>query len=478
MWFSSWLGKRQRSAVSGRCNRSPRKRAIYRRRLEALEDRWLPSQISLSVTSLADSGPGSLRAAILTADAGSHSDKFTISFAVTGTIDLQSPLPDLNNNITIQGPGASSLTVERAAGASFSSAIVTVDSGQTASLSGLTAANGNAGGIVNDGTLTVSGCTISGNSVPNIVALSGAGGGILNYLGTLTVSGSTVTNNTARFGAGIYNVGTLTVSGSTFSGNSAAGDGGGIYDEGLSPTTISNSTISGNSAAGGGGMIAFAVSLTMSATTVSGNSVAGDGGGIVSDGSATLSACTISGNTAGGRGGGIWSSANTGALTLTGSTISGNTAVAHGGGLYGVGALTVANTTFTGNSASEGGGIFFPGGALTVRDSVFTSNSATDGGGIYNGAFGTLDVRRSTFSGNTASDSGGGIYNLGTATLQECSLSKNSAGSAGGGIFNGASGTLAVKDGTVLSNAAPTGADIYNLGALTLDDSTVGVLGP
>ena len=100
------------------------------------------------------------------------------------------------------------------------------------------------------------------------------------------------------------------------------------------------------------------------------------------------------------------------------------------------------------------------------------------GGAIYSTAFAALNVRGSTFSGNTASDSGGGIYNLGTATIQECSLSKNTAGCKGGGIFNGSSGTLAVKDSTVLNNVAPSGADIYNLGALTLDDSTVGVIGP
>jgi hypothetical protein len=37
---------------------------------------------------------------------------------------------------------------------------------------------------------------------------------------------------------------------------------------------------------------------------------------------------------------------------------------------------------------------------------------------------------------------------------------------------------LAVKDSTVLDNLAAPGADIYNLGALTLDDSIVGVFGP
>jgi hypothetical protein len=30
----------------------------------------------------------------------------------------------------------------------------------------------------------------------------------------------------------------------------------------------------------------------------------------------------------------------------------------------------------------------------------------------------------------------------------------------------------------MLNNMAPSGADLYSLGALTLDDSTVGVIGP
>jgi predicted outer membrane repeat protein len=77
------------------------------------------------------------------------------------------------------------------------------------------------------------------------------------------------------------------------------------------------------------------------------------------------------------------------------------------------------------------------------------------------------------FTANTASDSGGGIYNLGTATIQECTLSANAAGSAGGGIFNGASGTFAIKDSVVCGNVAPLGADLDNLGVVTINDSTV-----
>jgi hypothetical protein len=79
---------------------------------------------------------------------------------------------------------------------------------------------------------------------------------------------------------------------------------------------------------------------------------------------------------------------------------------------------------------------------------------------------------------NIASDSGGGIYNLGTATVEESTVSGNSAGTAGGGIYNAASGTLLVKNSTVLHNVAPSGADIYNLGTLTLTGGTIGMIGP
>ena len=55
------------------------------------------------VTSLADSGPGTLRQAITTADAGATTDSYdiTIEPSASGTIDLKSVLPDLSRNITL-----------------------------------------------------------------------------------------------------------------------------------------------------------------------------------------------------------------------------------------------------------------------------------------------------------------------------------------------------------------------------------------
>ncbi len=283
MWFGSWLQRRTSNSATWRKTRCRPAAPCFQPQLERLEDRVVPSQINLTVSSLADTAPGTppapgtLRAAILAADAGSPSDKFTIGFSVAGTINLESPLPGLNNNIAIQGPGASSLTVERAADASLASAIVAVDPGQTASLSGLTIANGNAGGIFNNNaTLTVSGCTISGNSatIPGYPG-PGDGGGILNF-GALTVSGCTISGNSALGGGGIANAGTLAVSNSTISDNTAG---------------------SGNIAGFGGG-IDNLNTMTVSGCTVSGNSATGLGGGIYTEGPATVTGSTLFYNTA------------------------------------------------------------------------------------------------------------------------------------------------------------------------------------
>ena len=242
------------------------------------------SQIALTVSSLADSGTGSLRAAILVADAGRASDKFTIDIAVTGMINLESPLPDLSNSIAIQGPGADSLAVQPDVSSVFRfSPIFTVAVGRTASLSGLTIANGHDGGIENDGTLTVSNSTVSNNSAGE----GSFGGGIVNNGGMLTIRDSSVTGNSATFGGGGIdneNAGTLTISGSTLSGNSAP-HGGGIDNENAGTLTISDSSLTGNSATldGGGILNDQSGTLTISTSTFSGNS-ASNGGAILNNG--------------------------------------------------------------------------------------------------------------------------------------------------------------------------------------------------
>ena len=77
------------------------------------------SSFNLPVTSLADTGPGTLRSAIAQADAGSAAHTYNINFKVSGTITLESALPDLSESMNLSGPGASRLTVQRDPKASF-----------------------------------------------------------------------------------------------------------------------------------------------------------------------------------------------------------------------------------------------------------------------------------------------------------------------------------------------------------------------
>jgi len=93
--------------------------------LTLLEERTLLSTLNLTVTTLADdpvtpiSGQTTLRDAITQANASTATSQ-VITFAVDGTIDLTKPLPALNNNISLEGPGASDLTVQRVSSALIS----------------------------------------------------------------------------------------------------------------------------------------------------------------------------------------------------------------------------------------------------------------------------------------------------------------------------------------------------------------------
>src|SRR5262249_31230931 len=123
--------------------KSARRPAYPRRsfvpRLQILEDRTLPS--NFPVTSLADSGPGSLRQAILDANAAGSDN--SITFAVTGSITLASALPDLSSNLEIEGPGVSSLTVARSSATGTPDfSIFTVAGGTTVTVDGLTIHHG------------------------------------------------------------------------------------------------------------------------------------------------------------------------------------------------------------------------------------------------------------------------------------------------------------------------------------------------
>ena len=401
MSFTRWLSNRlglSRRPVS-RMQR-PAARPRFRPMLEGLEDRWMPS--TLTVSNNLDSGPGSLRADIAAAHSGD-----TINFASSldgQTITLTSGELLIRKNLTFIGPGASQLTVS----GNNLSRVFEVTKVAAVALSGLTISNGLVqsisssgwgGGIANHGALTVSGCTVSGNSATN-------GGGIWNDVnGTLAVNGSsTVSYNTASKsdGGGIYNTGTLTVNNCTVSFNTCNNSGGGIENEGT--LTVSNCTLSNNTASAQGGGVRNSGTLTVSGSTLSGNTGGYGGGGVFNSGALAVSNSALSGNTAvAGRGGGIW---DDGTASVTGCTLSGNSAGTGGGG--------------------GGGGIFVDTYAmLTVSGSTLSNNTTPHhGGAIWVHAGGTLTVKNSSsITGNTAPlGFGADVYNFGVLYLDNSSI--------------------------------------------------------
>src|SRR5882724_9919048 len=154
---------------------------------------------TITVTNGNDSGLGSLRRAINFASPGD-----TINFAPSVTaVDLTSGELVINKNLTITGPGANQLTVQRSTnGLDFRIFHVTPSS-VTVSISGLTVSNGSVvggvgsdgdgGGIRSAGVLTLTDCVISGNSADD----GGRGGGVLNANGTMTITRCTISNNSA-----------------------------------------------------------------------------------------------------------------------------------------------------------------------------------------------------------------------------------------------------------------------------------------
>lgn len=115
-----------------------------------------------------------------------------------------------------------------------------------------TTIRGNGLGLTNDeGTVLISGSTVTDNPGQGLRNLSGSG-----LIGYMTVVNSTISGNGSDSvsGGGISNAGSLTVNNSTITANKAR-DGGGIinvYIPGFASLRLSNSIVAGNSAWLGG----------------------------------------------------------------------------------------------------------------------------------------------------------------------------------------------------------------------------------
>ena len=260
---------------------------------------------------------GDLRYCMTQANAGGGSN--TINFTVFGTINLAGQLPAINNNLTINGPGASVMTVRRNTGGDYR--IFTINVNRVVNISGLTITKGRVfsspnfgggggffvnggatlnlsdsvvtdnegysfgGGILSYGALNINNCTISFNKAGN-------GGGFYILFTTANITNSTINNNTTDFQAGVgIQDATVNLTNSTVSNNSATTGGGAITSRatsGTAATTLINCTVANNSGPGGSLFVlkfpnAVAASLNVKNTLAANNSPVnyGNSGGVL-----------------------------------------------------------------------------------------------------------------------------------------------------------------------------------------------------
>jgi len=244
----------------------------------------------LVVNSSADPGDGvcdatcTLRDAIAAANADDtvvDDIVFSSLFNTAQVINLTAALPAIAGDLTISGPGAQLLNVRRDTGGDY--IILTVGSGAVASLSGLTISNGKnstgAGGILSNGTLTVTASTLSGNH-------SDFGGGAITSHGPLTISASTLSDNSAEsgtpgdgFGGALVTLADATLRNCTITGNTSGGASGGLFaiaNPGKTTNvSITNCTVAGNTGVGVSGALDASaggtVIMTLENTIVSAN---------------------------------------------------------------------------------------------------------------------------------------------------------------------------------------------------------------
>jgi len=335
-----------------------------RPRLTRLEGRTAPA--IYTVTSLADSGLGTLREGVINCNSTPALDIIEFDPSLFGTIKLTSGQINITEALEIRGTGTLGLTVS----GNNSSRIF-----QTSSAAAGTDIR------ISDLTLTAGKASI------------GSGGAMLCGDEDIVLTNCVISNNTAAFdGGAIYLVnGSFTATNCRFINNSAALSGGAV--------SFSNAFPSANIQ-----RCEFA------------SNTANSGGAAYVNGTAIFEACTLSSNTATVNGGAIaWNP--TGSLDLVNSTLSKNTAQVDGGAVHalvGTFSVYVDNCTLTANTATtgDGGAIHRSSstGDTTIESSIVSGNNA-GGVGPDIASPGTVNVD------NSAVGSSAGFFLTGSGNL-------------------------------------------------------------
>ena len=412
---------------------------------------------TLTVTSNADSGAGSLRAAIAIAQPG-DTIQFNASLA-NQTITLTTGQLEIDKNLIIDGANAPSLSIS----GNNSSRVFFIQ--------------GDPPWIPIDVTLRN---LIIANGKTNGVGEEGAGGGIRTGSGIkLTVENSEFKNNHANGeGGGAIYAGyqsTNTLINTKFDGNSSSGNGtsgptergaGAIAVKSESSLTVKDSEFTNNTGIIGGAINTVLSSLTVENSTFINNNSTGYAGAIYTDGASAEADGSTSGK-----------------IEIRNSRFDGNTGAGQGGGLflyvYTADKVIVENSTIINNQVIEdakgdalGGGLRHGNGELEIKNTTFANNRALgQGGGLWVGERSPTTIDNSTFYENRA-ESADGKGGLGGAivlangsnptNITNTTIANNYAGFQGGGFWGGGSSTNLTKT-IVADNLANNGGNNWNI---------------
>ncbi|HEY6555692.1 MAG TPA: choice-of-anchor Q domain-containing protein [Polyangiaceae bacterium] len=453
-----------------------------------------PAQI-IAVTTTADSGSGSLRAAVQQANASSSGvtiqlppGEYTLTrcgaddSASAGDLDI-----DLTKPVTITATGTGTVTIRQTCAGER---VIDARGGRLLTLRGVTVTGGNVHGAPGE-SVSGGGVRAAGDVLLERAAI--AHNFVTGGVGVASMSGG------AASGGGLYVGGSLTAVDSAVSYNDATGGAGVGMAPGLAP---------GGNATGGGAHVAGTITLnrvTAELNTATGGAIAScdqldacrpgesRGGAFASTGPGAIENSVIDGNRALASahascftqycfgipvlaaGGGVWSSR---ALSLTGSNFRDNEATvssarnldgsARGGAVTSDVSITVNGGWFSNNLVGNGSGGALNGIQISVSDATFIKNAARGSGGAI--AAERLTAVNISASENSASGSGGGaIAVFADASIQRSHIHHNTVGSqqdggrralaGGGGIRVG--GKLTISESQVSSN---TGSASYDGG--------------
>ncbi|WP_341531939.1 right-handed parallel beta-helix repeat-containing protein (plasmid) [Nostoc sp. UHCC 0302] len=387
-----------------------------------------------TVTTTADTGTGSLRAAIF---ASINGDSIVFAPALAGqTLTVGSTLI-IAKNITVDASAAPMFTIS----GNNAFRCMALGQGTTITIKGLTFINGYMTGSFTAGGLTTSSycnttvlnCTFRGNKGDTSGAIHAgfqsklvvrnnlfenndgtqanngfaAGGIATRNRGSLEVYNCDFFNNKGVVGGAIYrSLGGLIVEDSEFGGNTSKQGGGAIYTDGFGQDSetvanrvgglgrLSRCYFHNNIAlAGNGGAVNFfdyyPDTSVVEDCIITDNECRGTyyGGGIRLAGTTQLLRTTIASNISARDAGGLWLdgyiNGSTATVTLIQVTFSANSAVRNGGAISINGSAKISatfdNITAKDNLAAGSGFMWNPVGSYVVSDSVFDRNSGTNG---------------------------------------------------------------------------------------------------